>query len=128
MGAKARSLRLLMIVVGLAVLAWLIIDFNSRMAELRRLSADKEQVSAQVTSLVGTQGSLQTQIAYATSENAVKEWAYQEGHWVQPGDNLVIPISPYESTPAPSPVPVVAPKVISNWQLWLALFVDRDLP
>ena len=44
-----------LILVGFAVLVFLVMDFNSRMAELRRLTAEKEDVSARVTSLVETQ-------------------------------------------------------------------------
>ncbi len=44
-----------LILVGFAVLILLVMDFNNRMAELRRLTAEKEVVSARVTSLVETQ-------------------------------------------------------------------------
>jgi len=51
------------LVLGFAVLVLLVMDFNNRMAELRRLTAEKERVSARVTSLVETQVSLETQVA-----------------------------------------------------------------
>ncbi len=110
---------------GFAVLVLLVMDFNNRMAELRSLSAEKEDVSARVTSLVGTQVALQTQVAYATSEAAVYYWAYNYEHLGREGDILVVPIQQEGVTPQPTPTPVVTPVVIQNWQVWLSLLVDQ---
>ena len=111
-------------IIGVLFMAYLVMDFNSRTAELRRLTVQKEQVAGQVTYLVRTQNTLQTQIAYAASDAAVADWAYQEGHMVRPGDNPVVPVAPPGSTPAPTPTPVIERPVVSNWQMWLWLFVD----
>ena len=108
----------------LVVSALMIMDFNSRLAEYKRLSTQRDSVSVQVTSLAQTETNLQTQIAYATSRAGVRQWAYEDGHWVQQGDNLVVPISPKQSTPAPKPTAVITPTPMSNWQLWMTLFVD----
>jgi hypothetical protein len=113
-----------LLAIGLVVLTLLVMDFNSRMAELRRLSDQRESVAAQVTELVKTQLSLETQIAYATSEAAVFEWAYQEGRLARPGDNPIVPLSPPGSTPQVTPAPEVVMTVESNWRIWLSLFVD----
>jgi hypothetical protein len=115
----------ILIVVGFAVLVLLVMDFNNRMAELRRLTSEKEDVSARVTSLVATQQSLETQVAYATSDAAVYYWAYNFQHMGREGDVLVVPIQPQGSTPVPTPTPAIAPEVIHNWQVWLSLFVDQ---
>jgi adenylate cyclase len=114
-----------LILAGFAVLVLLVMDFNNRMAELRRLTAEKEDVSARVTSLVETQVSLETQVAYATSEAAVYYWAYNFEHLGKEGDVLVVPIQPEGSLPQPTPTPVVTPQVIQNWQVWLSLFSDQ---
>jgi len=114
-----------LILVGFAVLILLVMDFNNRMAELRRLTAEKEVVSARVTSLVETQASLETQVAYATSEAAVYYWAYNFEHLGEEGDVLVVPIQVEGSQPQPTPTPVVTPLVITNWQVWLSLLVDQ---
>lgn len=113
-----------MIVVGFAILVLLVMDFNSRMAD-RRLTAEKEDVSARVTSLVETQVTLQTQVAYATSDATVYYWAYNFEHMGREGDVLVVPIQPAGNLPQPTPTPAVTPQVIQNWQVWISLFVDQ---
>lgn len=117
-----------LILIGFAVLVLLVMDFNNRMAELRRLTAEKEDVSAHVTSLVQTQLALETQVAYATSEAAVYYWAYNFERLGKAGDVLVVPIQQEGSLPQPTPTPEVTPVVIQNWQVWLSLFVDQRQP
>jgi hypothetical protein len=114
-----------LIVIGLAVLALLVMDFNNRMSELKRLSGEQDQVAAQVTSLQSTQDYLQTQMAIATSESSVREWAYQDGHLVQQGDVVVVPVAPAESAPEPTATPQPTRQPESNWHIWLSLFLDR---
>ncbi len=114
-------------VIGFAVLVLLVMDFNNRMAELRRLSAEKDNVSARVTSLVETQKSLETQVAYATSEAAVYYWAYNYERLGKEGDVLVVPIQAAGGVPQPTPTPLVTTEVIQNWQVWLSLFVDQPV-
>ena len=114
-----------MILIGFAVLVLLVMDFNNRMAELRRLTAEKEVVSARVTSLVQTQKSLETQVAYATSEAAVYFWAYNFEHLGKEGDVLVVPIQAEGEKPQPTPTHIVTPVLIQNWQVWLTLLVDQ---
>ena len=114
-----------LMLIGFAVLVLLVMDFNNRMAELRRLTAEKEDVSARVTSLVETQLALETQVAYATSEAPVYYWAYNYGYLGKEGDIHVVPIQPEGSLPQPTPTPVVTPEVIQKWQVWLSLFVDQ---
>jgi cell division protein FtsB len=124
MNAVKRSWKYVLAVVGLVMSIWMIIDFNSRMAEVRRLSTEKERVSARATSLVETKTALETQIAYATSEAAVQAWARQDNRMAQPGDTVVIPLPPPNSTPIPTPTPAVTPRVVTSWEVWLSLFVD----
>ena len=114
-----------LIVAGFAILVLLVIDFNNRMAELRRLTAEKADVSARVTALVDTQFYLETQVAYATSDAAVYYWAYNFEHMGRQGDVLVVPIQPTGSVSQPTPTPAVTPVVIQNWQVWLSLLVDQ---
>ena len=112
------------LVAGILIL--LLADFNSRMAELNRLSEEKSRVAVQATANAATKTVLQEKLAFATSEAAVEKWAYEQGRMVRPGDNLIVPLAV-----GPQPTPVVeaeAPAVVQSqtpWEIWMALFFDR---
>jgi hypothetical protein len=111
-------------VIGLIVLVMMVMDFNNRMAELRRLSDKEEEVALVMTGLVQTQLHLETRIAFATSDEAVNQWAYEEGNQVREGDVLVVPLQVPGSTPVPVILPSPTPVPESNVAIWLSLFVD----
>ncbi|MDD2696423.1 MAG: hypothetical protein PHS96_14895 [Anaerolineales bacterium] len=113
---------------GVGLLAILVMDFNNRVADLRRLSAQKAKVEAQLEAEEAENVFLQTQIAEATAEGAVVRWAYEDGHMKMPGDNPVVPVPPPGSTPQATPTPAVSAPMVSNWQMWLLLFVDSLSP
>jgi hypothetical protein len=123
-----RSWKYILSALGIVILVLLIMDFNSRMAELRRLTSEKEVVGVQATQLVQTNVYLETQIAFATSERAVEEWARESQHMQKPGDNPVVPLAPANSTPVPTATPAVTPQVVENWNLWMGLFFDTNAP
>ena len=116
-----------LIIVGLVVLALLVIDFNSRMSDMRKLSLQRDKVAIEQENLERTKANLETQIAYATSDEAVEQWAYEDGNLIRPDDNPVVPLPPGESTPVPTPTPQVTLTRVSNWQMWMALFVDEGV-
>jgi cell division protein FtsB len=118
------SWRYALIIIGFVVLAYLVMDFNHRMASLRRLSAQKEVVAAQLEGQQQTEAYLNTQIAYSTSDDAVVQWAYEEGSMVRQGDVPVVPVPPAGSTPMPTPVKTAVVTQAANWQYWVELFVD----
>jgi len=113
------------IVVGAVILFFLVMDLNNRLNELSRLTEQENKAATVVAQLNSTMEILQTQVAYASSEGAVEEWAYNEGHMARPGEKLIVPISPegttpqafVEQTPVPTPVP--------NWRIWLALITGK---
>ena len=113
-----------LLVIGLVVLTLLVMDFNNRMAGLRRLSDKREDIVIEATDLMHTQVYLETQIAYATSEAAVNEWAYEEGHMVREGENLVIPLEYPGFTPKVTIIPTATPEPESNLQIWYSLFLE----
>jgi cell division protein FtsB len=123
-----RSWKYILSALGMVVLVLLVMDFNSRMAELRRLTSEKEIIGKQATQLVQTNVFLETQIAYATSDRAVEQYARVDQHMEKPGDIPVVPMAPGNSTPIPTPSPVVTPKFVNNWDLWMGLFFDKTVP
>ena len=128
MNMIGQSVKYVMILAGLVLLAFLVIVFNNRIAEQRQLVAQAEEIQVELDALRLTEANLDAQIAYATSDLAVREWAYQEARWVREGDQLIVPVSPSETTPVVAPS-VESPEPIqySNWQVWWALFFDDVL-
>ena len=125
LGKQGKSI----LVIGLLiVLVLLIRDFNSRMGELRRLQSEADIVSTQYSQLAGTQSALETQVAYAGSDEAVKQYLYEQGKYNQPGDIVVVPVPVEGSGPAATPVAPTPLPVVAKWQLWLALFVEPKAP
>jgi cell division protein FtsB len=109
--------------IAAVVLFFLVMDLNNRLNELSRLSAQRDEAQKVVDNLQLTLNVLNTQVAYATSEGAVEEWAYEEGHMVRSGENLIIPIQPLGATQVPLVVPTATPQPVSNWDIWKALFL-----
>ncbi len=114
------------LVVALVVLAYLVMEFNSRSAELNRLRVEQQIVATRLESRQQTKAALEAQIAYATSDAAVMEWAYQN-HMVRQGDVAVVPVQQVQVTPTPAPRPIITPVKTSNFQVWLSLFIDAPL-
>jgi hypothetical protein len=109
-------------VIGMFIVVVLLMDFSRRIEKTDRLSAQFEIVQAEATSVMETQIGLITQIAYATSDLAVEEWAYEDGKWVRPGEKLVEIIA---SGDAPIPTessPTTQAGVTPKWRLWWDLF------
>lgn len=114
------------LIAALSILAaFLIIDLNSRLVSLNRLSKQRDQLQVQVLGLQATATALAEQVTYATSEAAVDQWAREEGHMTRPGDVLVIPIPPPGATSVPVFVPTPVPQKVENWQVWWALFMGE---
>jgi hypothetical protein len=111
------------LVIGLLVISFfLVMDLNSRLSDLFRLTTARDQLNNEVNQLQVTRDTLQTQIAYATSDQAVNDWARQYGGMGQSGDIPVIPLPPKDYTPQPVLQPTPTPQVVDHWQKWYALF------
>ena len=109
------------IIFALVVLAFLVMDFNSRTADLNLLIAAREDISQEFVQAQQTRDTLATQIAYATSPAAAAEWAYQN-HMSRPGDQMVVPIQISPVTPTPTPQPTIVVTQVSNIDRWMLLF------
>ena len=113
--------RNIFIIFGLFLTVVLLIDFNRRMEELDLLSAQLNVVGAEATTGLQTQTALAGQLAYATSEGAVEEWAY-ENKMVRPGEHPVVVVPDAIVTPTPGPTLVPQVEQLPNWRIWLELF------
>jgi hypothetical protein len=117
------TLMQLVALVGILAALLVVLDFNQRLVAAQRLRDAADLAAAEVAVLETEQSSLQTQVAYATTDASVIEWAHEQGKSVQPGEVLVVPVLP---TPPPTSAPEVAtaPTAVPNWQLWWNLFFD----
>jgi hypothetical protein len=119
------SLKQVLIGVAVVIVVFMLADFNNRLAELQRVTGERDRAAAQATQLMETQVVLETQIAYATSEAGVEAWAYEDARMARPGDVVVVPLPAGEAQPTPTPAPAEAPQRVSNWELWWSLFFDE---
>lgn len=107
---------------GVLLLILMVMDFNARLENLDRLKKQAGVISVQATQVAQTQVALQTQVAYAGSDQAVQDWARSEGHYAQPGDQPVIPVGGPGGAPLQSAQPTLTPTAMPNWQIWWELF------
>lgn len=112
-------------IIGLSaviLLMLLMMNLNSRLNEYFRLASERDRVNTQVSDLRATKAALETQVAYATSDEAVEEWARSEAHMAQPGDQVIVPLTPASQATVPVTQATPAPLTVQNWEVWWALF------
>lgn len=119
------NFRRILTIAGIVLLVLMIVDFNRRIEVLNSLNRQAEIRRAQATQAVQTQMSLQTQVAFAASTEAVNDWARTEGHYIQDGDQPVVPVGQPGSDPVVTPEPLPTPTALANWQVWWNLFFDE---
>lgn len=118
-------MRRVAVFAGVIILILIMVELNSRLEELNRLNDQLDQVRVAATHSVQTQVALQTQLAYAGSSQAVEEWARTEGHYMQEGDQPVVPVGQPGSDPIVITTPTPIPTPMQNWQVWWGLFFSK---
>ena len=113
--------RNILIVIGLIVAVVLLVDFNHRMEELDRLSTQLNSVRAEATAIIATQNALAGQVAFATSDGAVDQWAY-DNKMVRPGEHPVSVVPGAETTATPGPTSTPLGGEVPIWRIWWELF------
>jgi hypothetical protein len=113
--------RNILIAMGLIVAVVLLVDFNRRMEELDRLSTQLNSVRAEATAIIQTQTALAGQVAFATSDVAVEQWAY-DNKMVRPGEHPVRVVPGAETTPTPVATVTPAGGDVPIWRIWWELF------
>ncbi len=111
----------LLVVAGFVVLFFLLMDLNTRLNELTRLNNQLEKMETEVGGLRLTQDELRAQIAYATSEAAIGQYARNSG-LIREGEKLIVPLPAGTPMPDQSVQPTATPLQIQNSDIWWALF------
>ena len=111
--------------IALVILILLMLDMNSRLSDLHRLSVQRDQMSTEVAQLEETRASLLKKMAYATSEVAVEEWARVYNRLSQSGDQVIIPLPAGAVTPTQVIIETPVHKEVQKWEVWRALFFSE---
>jgi hypothetical protein len=114
--------RTILFVIGMLLIVVLLMDFSGRIEKMDRLAKELESVQAEATSVMETQVELITRVAFATSDEAVEKWAYEDGKWVKPGEQLV-EIIPSGEAAQPTTTPSSTESgAVPLWRIWWELF------
>ena len=107
---------------AIVLLMLLMMNLNSRLGEYFRLSTQRDQISTQVQYDRLTQVALETQVAYATSDQAVEDWARGDAHMARPDDNVIVPLTPVGQVTEQVVQVTPTARVVENYEVWWALF------
>jgi hypothetical protein len=110
------------IFMGIALLVLIVIEFNSRIEELNRLTDEAVTHRAQATQAMQTQIALQTQVAYASSDAAVEDYAREDNHMILDGEIPAVPYGTGNGKVISPPTLIPTPTSLPNWQVWWNLF------
>jgi len=116
------NVRRVLVIIGIVVLVFVVLEFNRRLEELKLLNNQADLVHVQATQAVKTQFALQTAVEYANSTAAVEEWARTDGHYIRDGDLPVVPVGVPGAAPIEISTPIPLPTPMQNWEVWFNLF------
>lgn len=114
--------RRVLLVIGVVVLVFMMMDFNNRMVRSLKLEKQERQLQTRVAALIQTKQRLEADIAYANSDRAVEEWAREEAKLIKEGDVPIIIRPQSNATPVPTPTPLPETKELSRLEIWKQLF------
>jgi cell division protein FtsB len=117
---KINTKRLLLIGI-IAILVLMMLDFNNRTQTMYALEAQQVMLETRQVQLQQTKDKLEAQIAYATSAQALEEWAREKNKQINSGDIPIILSAPENVTPTPTPQPTQQTVNFTNWEIWREL-------
>lgn len=113
--------RRLITIIVIVVLVFLMMDFNNRMTTMIRLNNEEAGLQTRIARLEATQLKLEDQIAYATSEIALEEWARESNRMIEEGDHPIILLQPGDYKPQLTPTPQPETVTRSRLDIWIEL-------
>jgi len=119
----------LITVVVIVILVVLMMDFNNRMSNMIQLNQMEKILETKLAGLEATRLVVEDDIAYATSDRALEEWAREKDRLIAEGDHPIIILPPSEYTPSPTKTPDRETIVLTRLEIWKELiFGGEDLP
>lgn len=114
------------IVAALAIiLVMLLVDFNQRMVLLSKLRGQEKVLTERYAQLESTLTALESELAYAQSDQSVEKWAREEAGMIQEGDIPIVLLPPstlVRTTPPPEPE---VENEVQPWEIWQELFFGQ---
>ena len=121
--------RRLITVLVIVVLVLLMMDFNNRMSNMIQLNQMETILRTKVAGLEATKMVVEDDIAYATSDRALEEWAREKDRLIEEGDHPIIIMPPSDYTPVPTATPKPETVVLTRLEIWKELiFGGENLP
>lgn len=117
---KINTKRLLLIGI-IAILVLMMLDFNNRTQTMYALEAQQVMLETRQVQLQQTKEKLEARIAYATSAQALEEWAREKNKQINSADIPIILSAPENVTPTPTPQPTQQTVNFTNWEIWREL-------
>ena len=117
---KINTKRLLLIGI-IAILVLMMLDFNNRTQTMYALEAQQVMLETRQVQLQQTKDKLEARIAYATSAQALEEWAREKNKQINSADIPIILSAPENVTPTPTPQPTQQTVNFTNWEIWREL-------
>ena len=107
------------LIIAGAILVFLLVfgELWRRISQAADLRGLEHQIGAQVTALAGESDRMATLVAGARGDEAVAEWARNEGRMILPGEVLVQPVAPTAQAAAAEAGPEPEPE-LPNWRVW----------
>ncbi len=118
--------RRLITVVVIVILVLLMMDFNNRMSNMIQLNQMEKILETKLADLEATRLVVEDDIAYATSDRALEEWAREKDRLIAEGDHPIIILPPSEYTPSPTKTPDPETIVLTRLEIWKELIFGSD--
>jgi len=114
------------IVAALAIiLVMLLVDFNQRMVLLSKLRGQEKVLNEKYAQLESTLTALETELAYAQSDQSVEKWAREEAGMIQEGDIPIVLLPPTTQVRTPPPPEPEVEDKVQPWEIWQELFFGQ---
>ena len=116
----------LITVVVIVVLVVLMMDFNNRMSNMIQLNQMESILETKLSGLEATRLVVEDQIAYATSDRALEEWAREKDRLIAECDHPIILMPPSDYTPVPTAAPKTETVILTRLEIWKELLFGAE--
>lgn len=120
----------LLVLLAIAAGLFIAVDLNRRAQAGRLVGVGEDALQAEVEELSTRQVELSVTAEYVESESYVESYARNEGNYLRPGEQRVVPLI-VEGAPQPTPAAAATPDPALQalpWQAWWQLLTDAPQP